>query len=299
MSSISVLNRGWTEDLGTLVDEAEKDLLICSPYVTRDGTDFVAGRLSSKFRIMGRLTFVTDLSPVNVAQGSTDPDALNSLSKSVSRFTVMHLPRLHAKVYISDCKRAVVTSGNLTRGGLMLNYEYGIDLRDPQIVGDVRRDVTAYADLGAIVSPEQLSLYCQAAANVRDTSKRQQASAARALRQAFARTMRVAEDELIRLRLAGGAVHTVFQRTILYLLQKHHALTTEQIHATVESIHPDLCDNAVDRVIGSKSFGKKWKHAVRTAQQQLKRKELIQLIGMRWTLVDAGSAAAAKEIVAR
>lgn len=298
MSSITVLNRGWTDDLRTLVDEVEDDLLICSPYVTRDGTDFVAGHLSSKFRNSGRFTFVTDLSPVNVAQGSTDPDALYSLSKSVNRFTVMHLPRLHAKVYVSDRKRAVVSSGNLTRGGLMLNYEYGVHLRDPEIVGAVRRDVTAYAELGAIVTPDQLSLYCRAAANVRATFKRQQASAARALRQEFARTMRIAEDELIRLRLAGGAVHTVFERTILYLLQKHHALTTEQIHVMVESIHPDLCDNAVDRVIGSKSFGKKWKHAVRTAQQQLKRKGLIQLIGMRWTLIDAGNSTTAKEIVA-
>lgn len=117
MPPITVLNRGWAEALGTLVGESEEDLLICSPYVTREGTEFVSDHLSSRFKSAGRFTFVTDLSPVNVAQGSTDPDALNSLSKSVSRFIVMHLPRLHAKVYVSDCSRAVVSSGNLTRGG--------------------------------------------------------------------------------------------------------------------------------------------------------------------------------------
>jgi hypothetical protein len=53
----------------------------------------------------------------------------------------------------------------------------------------------------------------------------------------------------------------------------------------IENIHPDLCDNTVDRVIDGKRFGKKWKHAVRTAQQQLKREGLVALSGGRWLLV--------------
>jgi hypothetical protein len=285
MAAITVLRRGWKETLASVVKEAEDHLLICSPYVSRYGTDFINGCLSGKLRESGRLTFVTDLSPVNVAQGSTDPNSLYALSGVVPRFAVMHLPRLHAKVYVSDAKRAVITSGNLTTGGLMLNYESGVQITDPVVVDEVRRDVISYADLGALVSAEQLLSYCQAAEKVRSAFHHQQASATKALRQEFERTRRVAEDELIRMRLAGGAIHTVFAKTILYLLQRHAGLTTEQVHGMIEEIHPDLCDNTVDRVIDGKSFGKKWKHAVRTAQQNLKHKGLIELRDDQWKLV--------------
>jgi hypothetical protein len=167
----------------------------------------------------------------------------------------------------------------------MLNYEYGVEITEPGVVDEVRRDVICYADLGALVGVEQLLSYCQAADKVRAAFQRQQNSAAKALRQEFERTRRVAEDELIRMRLAGGAMHTVFAKTILYLLQRRGALRTEQIHGMIESIHPDLCDNSVDRVIDGKNFGKKWKHAVRTAQQNLKHKGLIELRNDRWTLL--------------
>lgn len=79
-------------------------------------------------------------------------------------------------------------------------------------------------------------------------------------------------------------MHTVFARTILYLLDTLGPLTTVQMHSRVEAIHPDLCDNTVDRVIDGKRFGKKWKHAVRTAEQQLKKRGLIELQGDTWRL---------------
>jgi hypothetical protein len=44
----------------------------------------------------------------------------------------------------------------------------------------------------------------------------------------------------------------------------------------------DLCDNTVDRVIDGKRFGKKWKHAVRSAQQHLKRQQKILLLDGVW-----------------
>jgi len=50
----------------------------------------------------------------------------------------------------------------------------------------------------------------------------------------------------------------------------------------VQQIHPDLCDDTIDRVIDAVHFGKKWKHYVRNAQQALKRKGLIDFDGQRW-----------------
>jgi hypothetical protein len=49
-------------------------------------------------------------------------------------------------------------------------------------------------------------------------------------------------------------------------------MPTVQLHKLISELHPDLCDDSVDRVIEGENFGKKWKHAVRTAQQNLKKK---------------------------
>jgi len=52
----------------------------------------------------------------------------------------------------------------------------------------------------------------------------------------------------------------------------------------IQQMPPDLCDGTVDRVIDGTRFGKKWRHAVRTAQQQLKKRGTIALINGAWTL---------------
>jgi hypothetical protein len=82
-------------------------------------------------------------------------------------------------------------------------------------------------------------------------------------------------------------LHTVFARTIAFLLRRQGPLTTQQLHPLVQQLHPDLCDDRVDRVIDGKRFGKKWKHAVRTAQQQLKKAGAVALVDGYWRLVAA------------
>jgi hypothetical protein len=57
----------------------------------------------------------------------------------------------------------------------------------------------------------------------------------------------------------------------------------------IQRIHADLCDDSIDRVIDGEHFGKKWKHAVRTAQQQLKKRGEIHLRDGRWHLTHSSS----------
>lgn len=225
---------------------------------------------------------MTNLSPGNICQGATDPTAFLTLFGSVRNVEVVHLPRLHAKVYVADTTQAIVTSANLTRGGLDLNYEYGTSLSDGVAVAFVKRDITAYSALGASLNSERIGTYCQIADRLRSTYQRQQAATSRIIRQEFNQAVQSAEDELVRISLAGGAMHTVFARTILYLLKQHGPLTTIQLHPMIAAIHPELCDDTVDRIIDGKRFGKKWKHAVRTAQQQLKKRGLLALSRNRW-----------------
>jgi hypothetical protein len=74
----------------------------------------------------------------------------------------------------------------------------------------------------------------------------------------------------------------VFEKTILYFLKREGPMTTRQLHPLVQSVHPDLCDDSVDRVIDGQHFGKKWKHLVRIAQSHLKLKGMIVLQNGLW-----------------
>ena len=258
-----------------------------SPFVTREGADFVTTHLSSEFRTAGRLAFLTDLSPLNICMKSTDPSALRLLAEAVPAWDLSHLPRLHAKVYIADRDCAIITSGNLTAGGLTLNYEYGVELSDPAVVALIRQDIQDYAGLGAAVDYDQLLAYCQTAEQVRRAYEGQLRSAAKAARREFKRTFQEAEEDLIRLRLAGGAITAVFEKTIVYLLRRHGPLSTQQLHPLVQAIHPDLCDDTVDRVINGQHYGKKWKHVVRRAQSHLKDRGVIEFQAGVWRLATA------------
>jgi hypothetical protein len=195
---------------------------------------------------------------------------------------VKHLPRLHAKVFITDFDLAIVTSANLTHGGLCNNFEYGIRISERPTVQLIRNDIEAYASLGAEVDQHQLEKYCEIAREVRHSYRQTRRNIRTEVKRRFQAVVQHADEELIRLKLSGGAMHTVFADTVLYLLRKWGPLTTAELHTRIEAIHPDLCDNDVDRVIDGKRFGKKWKHAVRTAQQQLKRRDLIELREEQW-----------------
>lgn len=284
MEGYLLLSRDWKDALAELVAGTRSHLMISSPYVTGDGIAFIIG---NRHPSLNSVTFVTDLSPVNICDGATDPNALVSLMSGVPNVVLRHLPRLHAKVYVSDARCAIITSANLTIGGLDRNYEYGVKIPDPRIVESISQDISRYSELGALVARDNLQVYCDIANRVRATYQRERNSVTRSLRSEFEKHLAAAQDQLLRLRLAEGPMHTVFAKTIVYLLTRYGPLSTDQLHPRIKAIHPDLCDDNIDRIIDGKSYGKKWKHAVRSAQQQLKKKGLAILENDRWTLTRA------------
>jgi hypothetical protein len=260
----------WRYELGSILKSAVRDVIVCSPFVGDSGTAFVQKHLPGDFSKSGRVEFLTNLSVGNLCQRATDPRALKRLIHHYPNTTVHHVPGLHAKTYVVDETQAIVTSGNLTAGGLYRNLEQAIVVDDANVVRSIRSHLMDFASLGTKVPHVVLDSYCDAVSTVFATLRKEQRLAQQAIRRRFAKTLQPIEDELIRLRLAGGAMHTVFARTIEYLLRNRGPLMTVQMHPIISSIHPDLCDDSVDRVIDGRHFGKKWKHAVRTAQRQLR-----------------------------
>jgi hypothetical protein len=283
------LSRGWAERLAEIGRTAERDLLVCAPYIRSEGVELVIESLSSTFRASGSIVLLTDLSPLNICQKLVDPEAILRFFDAAGAVDVRHLPRVHAKVYVADEAAAIVTSGNLTAGGLFRNFEYGVQTRKPDEVGAIRADITAYSLLGAAVDRQQLEAYSAIGRELASAYRRQERGINASHRREFQRRLREAEDELIAVRTRGGAMTTTFERTIEYLLARDGPLATAELHPLVQALHPDLCDDSVDRVINGQRFGKLWKHVVRSAQSHLKSRGVIELHEGRWRLVAASS----------
>jgi hypothetical protein len=272
----------WNRQFEALLDGTCTSLLVCSTYIGRGPCERLAATLHRR-RLAHKIELyvLTDLSRDNMLSGATDAEAIAKLVEALPQTTVRFLPSLHAKVYVFDCLSAVVTSGNFTDSGLRRNFEYGIHLTEPTAVAAVRADMLTYGELGSAISLAQLHSFAIAAKDLRLLRKEAEAGLRQKLRLEFDREM---EESVLRVRAGNRSLDAILADAILYVLRSGPK-ATPAIHIAVQQIHPDLCDDAVDRIINGVRFGKKWKHSVRVAQSHLKRRGRIRLQGGQWMII--------------
>jgi len=278
-----LLRSPWAGEFDTLLDRASTSLILCAPFIGRGPCDKVRRRLTALHDEQFRMTMLTDLSRDNILSGATDVTAIADVVKDFPTATIRFLPSLHAKVYVADETYAIVTSGNMTDSGLHRNFEYGILFDDPRTVRAIRLDVLQYASLGSPVDRAQLDGFAAAVTELRVMRQAAERSLRNRMRQEFDRRLRHFDDALLRARTAGRSAHAIFTDAILHLLRQR-PMSTVELHQAISRIHPDLCDDTIDRLIDGRHFGKKWKHAVRTAQAFLPRRGDIQREGRKWQL---------------
>ncbi len=166
-----------------------------------------------------------------------------------------------------------------------MNYEYGVGVNDSFAVARIRSDVLDYSGLGALVSRQSLLEYCQIAERVSKVLSESDGCHRKACPRRVSRPLRSwRRPRLIRLRLAKGPLPSIFSKAISFFLKRDGPLKTTQIHVRIENTYPDLCNNAVDRVIDGMRFGKKWKTRCRTVEQHLKQKGLVEYVNGGWRL---------------
>lgn len=264
-----------------LVSSAREHLTICSPYIGREPCD----RLNRLLRPEVVLTVLCDLRLETVLSGATQPGALASLFSRNSRVNIHFVPAVHAKVFVSDSADALVTSANMTYSGMHTNFEYGVRLRDEGLVSAIRADVECQIPLGTAVSSSDLEWMETTRKEFGGMARYRQDDLGRRILDAMTAGIAEAHKQYLQLRAAGRSPHAIFRDAIIHCLVRG-PLTTQELHTRIQSIHPDFCDDTVDRVINGQHFGKKWKHAVRTAQQSLKKEDKIRLDGESWYLVE-------------
>ncbi len=282
--NVTLVRSPWTGNLCELLSLVNEDLLIACPFVKRSGTEHILTELDRRgLRETVRVGLITDLRPESVLAGSMDIEALVELGKNIPNFHLTHLPGVHAKVYVADLKMAIVTSGNLTHSGLRGNVEYGVALSEKSVVRQVREDFEGFESLGASISTLGIATLSLEMRDLKILFSQAQKSIRQQARRLFEERLEDAHVQLIRHRVGAGTTHAIFADTIKFLLGKG-PLRTSEIHPLVQAIHPDLCDDSVDRTIDGVNFGKRWKHNVRTAQQHLKRRGVVSFDGHRWRL---------------
>jgi PLD-like domain len=287
LEGVSLVRSPWTGNLDALLSTVSQDLLIACPFVKRFATDRILAELDR--RRVGqsvRLRLITDLRPESALSGSLDLDALEELGRNVPGFELTHLPSVHAKAYVADWKMAIISSGNLTEPGLRGNVEYGVALANGLLVRQLRTDLEGYASLGASVAVEDIAALSGEVQSLKVLFQEAERSIRKKARQAFKEKLKSTHLRLLRHRARGKTTHAILSDTIRFLLAKG-PLRTEELHPMIQLLHPDLCDDSVDRVIDGVHFGKKWKHYVRISQQHLKRRGEIRFDGSQWHLVSA------------
>jgi hypothetical protein len=283
MNSYTLLQSPVEEALRRLFDECEESIFVVSPFINQYGINVLIDSLTGRQGITV-VDVLTSVNPRSLQDGSLDVTALVRLCQTVPPTKVRSLPKLHAKVYVVDDCKAIVTSANLTRGGLLENYEYGILLSDESLVAGISQDMRAYASLGNSFTVDELSRIANEVRELRALHT----EAERAQRQTeagkrHATRLRLIETALLKNRVKERTINAIFAETIRYLLNLR-SMSTEELHAHIKDIHSDICDDSIDRVINGQHFGKLWKHDVRNAQVFLRRRGEIELRDGKWRL---------------
>lgn len=146
---MKIIKTPWKNDFLKLVSNSKSSIKITSPFIKENVCDEML--LAKNER--AKLEIVTSFKIANIHSGSLDIEALQKIINK--KGLVKNLSKLHSKIYLFDDKQVIISSSNLTNGGLLNNYEYGIYSDDKNFVSKVISDfefLSNNSDVGEIKS---------------------------------------------------------------------------------------------------------------------------------------------------
>lgn len=131
---MKTLTNPWKSKFLELVSSSKKSIKITTPFIQNDiCTEMLKAKTNSS-----KIYLITSFNLMYIYNGSIDIKALENILHN--KGIIKNYPKLHSKIYLFDNKRAVITSGNLTSGGMVNNYEYGIYIDNEEIVNIISSD---------------------------------------------------------------------------------------------------------------------------------------------------------------
>ncbi|MEA4821968.1 MAG: phosphatidylserine/phosphatidylglycerophosphate/cardiolipin synthase family protein, partial [Erysipelotrichales bacterium] len=130
-----------------LIENSNNEVLLCAPYIKRNVINDIL-----KLKKPGvKIEIITSSNIANFINKSLDIEAIKILIKNGCN--VLNYQNLHAKIYLFDNEKALITSANLTNNGLYNNYEYGVLIEDDKIIIN-----QIYADFVSMMDSELCGL---------------------------------------------------------------------------------------------------------------------------------------------
>jgi hypothetical protein len=133
---LEILGSPWMDTFKELIGRTTSNFTFTSPFVKAPAVKTVMDSRMHDFSISGIVSFRLR----NFERHASDMEAIKLLHRSGA--IVKNIPNIHSKVYIFDTSAAVISSANLTPGGLIGNVEMGVLLKDQVLV----RKVKGYVD---------------------------------------------------------------------------------------------------------------------------------------------------------
>ena len=280
----------WTSTFDQFAGSIRESAIIAAPFIRRRPLERLARGLRSRQSV--KIDLLTSLASGSLAEGLVDCGALLGFCEQVQGTSIRHLLHLHAKAYVADDHTAIVTSANLTEGGLTRNFELGVKITSTQAVTEIASDLADYGVMGVPVSHDRLAELDGLAQTAQGINARITEADRSGAAHGYDDVLKEIREKLIGLRVDApefaldpkASITGQFAEAVQYVLRKHGPMPTAELNVLVRNLKPELCDDEVDRVINGQSFGKRWKHDIRNAQQQLKRQGQIVLENRKWRL---------------
>lgn len=132
MALYEIVRSPWESTFVRLLRNSVNDVLLASPFIKTQTARLVVENCRPSVDIK----YINAFKLASFHRGASDLEALRILDQ---RHVVQkNVQSLHAKLFVFD-NEAIVTSGNLTPGGLRNNIEYGLIVRDA-LVEEIRAD---------------------------------------------------------------------------------------------------------------------------------------------------------------
>ena len=139
------ISKSWNTVFQELLSDS-RHLDFASPFIK---TSAVQPIVECDMKVRG----ITVLAPTPFVRGASDIEALELLLERKAK--LRSLRNLHSKLFIFD-SAAVVTSANLTEGGLRRNIEYGVLIPEGEVFQKVKADFNQMFSEGHAIKTESL-----------------------------------------------------------------------------------------------------------------------------------------------
>jgi HKD family nuclease len=266
--AITLIKSPFEDKFRDILSQTKQEIIFSSPYINNAEVSILLDSLGNTAD--KSIQILTNLSARNIIDNVTQPMALLRMYSTFEKTTISSLNKLHAKIYIVDESYAIITSANLTYGGIKSNFEYGVLIDDFKSIKTIKQDVLDYVSLGHIFDKNFLSkIYeeSQKIERVQEIPAKERKDYE--LQLLLEQGQRI--DDIFTNRYENKETrHGIFVKTVKSLLQKYNQLTIVELYELVKDIHPEMCNDAIEY-----HKEKRWKIEVRQALFFWRRKGIV------------------------